>query len=404
MRRPDPKVSPDAARTAWEAKRPPTAPDPVRARCKLITPMYGGGVKPGQVDRELPIRPGALRGQLRFWWRLLNGTGRTPQELFRVECALWGGISSQGPRASHVTLEVKAAPVEDRHLVTWKSKIGSYPGYALILERNDDPVLLKDGWEFDLMLHFTRKVTGPQREQVIEALRWWASFAGVGARTRRGLGAVRVAGNDAELKAVSIEEVRSRGGWMVPGQPTGRDAVKAWKDAVERLRSFRQGRGIGRNPGAGNRPGRSRWPEPDAIRRLAGHHAAGHEPQHPVDGFYPRAAFGLPIVFHFKDGARGDPEDCTLTSDGRDRMASPLILRPWFDGEQYRPLALLLPGWEERLSVPVGLDSDSDSAGSVWPSDVAERAKMTSRIGPMRDHRGHGDDPLSAFMHYFEHG
>ena len=397
MRRPDPKISPDAARAAWEAKQPPAAPHPVRARCKLITPMYGGGVKPGQADRELPIRSGALRGQLRFWWRLLNGADRTPQEVFRAESALWGGISSQGPRASQVTLEIRTTPAEDR--LARKSEIGGFPCYALILERNDDPVLLKDGYEFDLVLHFTRKVTGPQREQVIEALRWWASFGGVGARTRRGLGAVRVIDNDAELMPVSIEEVQSRGGWMVPGQPTGHDAVKAWKTAVEKLRSFRQGRGVGRNPGAGSRPGRSRWPEPDAIRHLAKRHAPGHEPQHPVDGIYPRAAFGLPIVFHFKDRARGDPDDYTLTPDGQDRMASPLILRPWFDGNQYRPLALLLPGWEDRVSVRVGFDSDS--VGSAWPSDAAERAELAPRIGPMR---GHGDDPLSAFMHYFEHG
>ena len=396
MRRPDLKVSPDAARTAWEAKRPSAAPDPVTARCKLITPMYGGGVKPGQVDRELPIRSGALRGQLRFWWRLLNGADRTPQEVFRAESALWGGISSQGPRASQVVLEVRTTPAEEHHLAG-KSEVGGFPGYALILERNDDPVLLKDGYEFDLVLHFTRKVTGPQREQIIEALRWWASFGGVGARTRRGLGAVRVTGNDAEMKPVSIEEVQSRGGWMVPGQPTGRDAVKAWKAAVERLRSFRQGPGVGRNPGAGSRPGRSRWPEPDAIRRLAGRHAPGHEPQHPVTCLYPRAAFGLPIVFHFKD--HGDPKDRTLTPGEADRMASPLILRPWFDGEQYRPLALMLPGWKDRLSIAVGFDPDA--TGPAWPSDAAERTELARRVGPMQ---GHGDDPLSAFMHYFEHG
>ena len=244
MRRPDPKVSPDAIRTAWEAKRPSAAPDPVTARCKLITPMYGGGVKPGQVDRELPIRSGALRGQLRFWWRLLNGADRIPQEVFRAESALWGGISSQGSRASQVTLKIRTTPAEDHHLAG-KSEVVGFPGYALILERNDDPVLLKDGYEFDLMLHFTRKVTGPQREQIIEALRWWASFGGVGARTRRGLGAVRVMGNDAELKPVSIEEAQSRGGvddsWPAD-RPRRGEGVEGCRRKVEKLPARSGGR------------------------------------------------------------------------------------------------------------------------------------------------------------------
>ena len=115
---------------------------------------------------------------------------------------------------------------------------------------------------------------------------------------------------------------------------------------------------------AGGRPGRSRWPEPDSIRRHKRRsRTRTSSPRHACQaGQYPRAAFGLPIVFHFKDSGRGDPrrmggKSLTLaptdTVDARqrpvrrDRMASPLILRPYFDGKQYRPLALLLPGWSE---------------------------------------------------------
>ena len=395
MRQPNPNLCPGDAGIRWDAAQTPAVPAPVTARCELITPMYGGGVEAGKVDRRLPVRPGALRGQLRFWWRLLNGSGQTAQDVFGAESALWGGISGKGPQASQVALRVKAEPVEDRQLAK-KSK-ADFPVYALILEPGKDPDLLRLGYKFELTLHFTRKVTPPQRDQVIEALRWWASFAGVGARTRRGLGAVRVTGDEAELKPVSAAEVESRGGRMVLRTQTGSDAVKAWKEAVGALKTFRQGPGVGRNPGRGNRPGRSRWPEPDTIRRRTRRHAPAHAPQHPVDGYSPRAAFGLPIAFHFKDG--GDPEDRTLTPAGHDRMASPLILRPYFDGKQYRPLALLLPGWEKRVSVKVGFDSES--AKSAWPEDDAERRQRAAQIEPMC---GRGDDPLSAFMHYFENG
>ena len=38
-----------------------------------------------------------------------------------------------------------------------------------------------------------------------------------------------------------------------------------------------------------------------------------------------RSEFGLPIIFHFKNSP---PPDATLTPQGSERMASPLILRP----------------------------------------------------------------------------
>ena len=403
MRRPNPKIAPEDAQMLWEkGHQSPDADSVVTAGCELITPMFGGGVTPGEVDRDMPIRASALRGQLRFWWRLLNGAGQEPTDLFIAESALWGGISSKRPQASQVTLQVRAEPASDQQLIAksrLESNLGSFPSYALILKPQEDPKLLNAGYGFELILRFKRTMKSQQREQVIEALRWWASFAGVGARTRRGLGAVRVTGGDVDLRPVSIEEVKSRGGRMIPGKSTGADAVKAWTKAVDALRQFRQGEEVGRNPGPGNRPGRSRWPEPDTIRRFTNRHAARLAPEHPVDGFYPRAAFGLPLVFRFKD--RDDPDDEVLEPDGkdRDRMASPVILRPYFDGQQYCPVALLLPDWEKRVSMRVGFRSARAKPGPAWPEDADDRERLAKDIEPM-DRRG--TDVLSAFMSYFE--
>jgi CRISPR-associated protein Cmr1 len=176
------------------------------------------------------------------------------------------------------------------------------------------------------------------------------------------------------------------------------DAIDAWDKTVKALQRFRQGPDLGRNRGEGNRPGRSRWPEPDSIRRLTHRHAAKHAPEHPVDGVYPRAAFGLPIIFHFKDP--GEPQDQTLIPDhDADRMASPLILRPYWNGQRYQPAALLLPGWEQRLQVRVGFGNGPFR--SAWPTEPAERQRLAAQITPMA---GRGDDPLTAFMDYFEKG
>ena len=397
MRQPNPNILPEHARKVWDAARSSAGSESVvTARCKLITPMFGGGVKPGEVDCEMPIRASALRGQLRFWWRLLHGAGKKPVDLFDAESKLWGGISSEGPRTSRVTLQVKGAPVEEQRLITKnelaRSRPPGLPAYALILEPKDDPELLQAGYSFELVL---QTAIPRQQEEVLEALRWWASFAGVGARTRRGLGAVRVASDDIGLTPVTAEEVEARNGWMVTGQPKS-NAIEAWQDAVGALQRFRQGKDIGRNPGQGNRPGRSRWPEPDTIRHVIGTHATAHEPEHrAAEGFYPRAAFGMPIEF------RGDPQDQVLNPDGHDRMASPLILRPWFDGRQYRPVALLLPDWKERLSVHVCLNpAGAATPAPAWPEDPDERKRLAARIKPMHDQGA--DDALSAFMNFFQ--
>ena len=254
MRRPSPDLAPQRARAAWDSMPSSTGLQPELAvRCKLITPMYGGGVTPGKVDCELPIRASALRGQLRFWWRLLHGADRKSEEIFDAEAALWGGISNRGSQASRVAVRVKAVSVHDRdrRLAAWRGN-PSFPFYALILEREDHPELLAAGYGFDLELRFQHTVTRDQRAEVNEALRWWASFGGVGARTRRGLGAVQVTSDDFELKPVQADEVKQRGGWMVLGRPTGggaAGAVGAWKVAVDALARFRQGAGFGRKPG-----------------------------------------------------------------------------------------------------------------------------------------------------------
>ena len=324
--------------------------------------MYGGGVDAGEVDCAMPIRPSALRGQLRFWWRLLYSCNRPSTEVFEDECALWGGISAKRPQASQVTVRVDCEEATENQLVAGKRS--NVPDYGLISNRNE-PNLLKQGYNFQLTLEFHSE---DRKAQVVNALRWWGAFGGVGARTRRGFGAVEV--ESADLRPVDSVEVQRLGGRMALRPAT--NALRAWHDAVKLLKDFRQARA----PGSGGKPGRSKWPEADTIRRLAANASArkgpsrkwAHDPVHPVDGVYPRAAFGLPIVFHFKDA--GDPCDNTLETAGSgDRMASPLILRPYFDGTGYRPMALLLPGWEKRVGVAVELSKLPGSEAAAWPDD-----------------------------------
>jgi CRISPR-associated protein Cmr1 len=356
----------------------------------LKTPMFGGGVTAGEVDKAMPARVASIRGQLRFWWRIACGPFVDSKEMFARESAVWGGIRETGPLASKVRMRVECKAAGS-HLYSAREETDSGIGYAIGPAKVDSTQLLRAGYSFSLHLHYPDSVAA----DVEAALRWWVSFGGLGARTRRGLGAVHVEA----LAPVTVDEVKKVGGRLLLRAEV-REAHDAWRAAAGCLRTFRQGKNTGRNeaaPGSQSPAGRSRWPEPDALRALSGRAANSHR-QRIVEGdFFPRAAFGLPIVFHFKDSKAGDPQDHTLEPADAERMASPLILRPYWNGVAWQPAALLLPGWQKALSQPLKFH-DQRYQPMHWPADAARRQASAAPIRPLQ---GRGDNALSAFMTYF---
>ncbi len=424
--------------------------------CKLVTPMYGGGVKAGQVDREMPIRASEIRGHLRFWWRIACGPFQSSKDMFDRETKIWGGIGTESPTASKVEVRIKEQfkpepeaafeykpddkPGNQGKFKTMPSVASWADGYALFsaqgklsedkrniveapgkcVKPNNDSSI-----DFILELRLDTELSQQQRTEVGQSVRWWASFGGVGARTRRGLGAIRVT----ETTPVSSIEV-SKKGCILKTLTSSNNPVEAWKASVGKLKDFRQKLGVGRNPPAADSKspaGRSLWPEADTIRSLSGQSVERHRTRLVEGDVFPRAAFGLPIVFHFKDvptirdrQAQGysrsnyDPEDMVLEpkdvspEDKRERMASPLILRPYWNGKSWQPAALLISGWEEALKQPLKFKGHQYQEGSPanWPLNNEARKAMANTISPMKKSNGElrAEDTLSAFMDYFERG
>lgn len=256
--------------------------------------------------------------------------------------------------------------------------------------------------------------------QVEEAFRWWATFGGLGARTRRGLGAFAVSDVDgAEFSYVSADEVARAGLQLVLGKPRP-DANKAWQAAIDDLRAYRQGVGVGRHPpsrGHRSPAGRSCWPEADALRRIVGTHADDHPPTHPAGDVFPRAAFGLPIIFHFKnagDKDAGEPPDSVClprSSDSpRTRLASPLILRPYpAAAGRWQPAVLRLPDehvWAMGVSIEKSKGARSArwlksfSAGAWWPAPHSAALASALASTPLA---GVANDVLDGFLDFFAH-
>lgn len=338
---------------------------------RFLTWVFGGGVKVRDhekfSDPATPVRVASIRGQLRFWWRACNpGRCTTVAELREREGKVWGTTS----QASPVTVEVTVQPAAPHPIQVYrylerngKRRLNvirgmeeiAYGAFPLQPSREaqgryEEPGTLYDfgGSEFTVRFVYPKDV----EEDVLATLWAWESFGGLGGRTRRGFGAIaRKAAADPRTVSSGLEKVQHNpridhvpslaGSRLAVSKLARRDPIEAWKHGLGLLQRIRQGAGIGRNhpqPGTRKPAGRSRWPEADEIRQLTGKAAPLHSrPAVSVQRF-PRAAFGMPIVFHFHPGSRdepgsqGDPgmKPLQLQPDleNSDRFASPLVIRP----------------------------------------------------------------------------
>lgn len=417
-----------------------------RFTCRLMTPLYGGGVKAGNVDSSQPVRPSAIRGQLRYWWRIANrhrfrgSDGKLDAKLFfKAEREIWGGLGGADDLAkSNIIVRVEdvkgfnqiapAAKYEKkgdtfRTYPLWEKWAGGDEmGYALFPTQGkaskqgvtEQPkALVKPGKEniFHLSVGLSPQALHQHEDHrkrwLVEAetaVRWWAHFGGLGARSRRGLGAVLVEESHGVPLSMPTEDVLQQAGVRLVMGKSHPDAVSALSGVIGAYRELRQGSGKGRNPGSNsNKPGRSRWPEPDAIRRITNAWNPNHKPEHPAGNLYPRALFGLPIVFHFQGG--GDPSDSTLEPSLGDsnRMASPVILRPisadgktWYEGCLIVEPDVVKAMPSLKIKIAGGRSVDNLKA---WPSGKQDQQRVVGQIKPLIDCQN-AQDPIQALANH----
>ena len=420
-------------------------------RVKVITPIYGGGVNAGEPDEDMPIRASAIRGQLRYWWRFLAMNRKEDklqgEELFKEERRIWGGMGDEKELkelnekdfSSKVFVKVMNIQNFDK-----RKNIYQYdkqaPQYALFPARENKgenieaKKLIKSGIKFTMEISCLKSIDF--ETDIKPALRWWASFGGIGARTRRGLGSVEIE----TLEQVTQKESNNYDNCHLIIQDNEVDrAEEAWIKAVNTLSDFRQKPGIGRNKRQGNTPGRSKWPEPDSIREITGNHSKkkkiqrwnkksrtkedyqcnDHSPSHDACISFPRAAFGLPIIFKFKDEDCGEPKQTMLLPDFDDveRISSPVILTPYKKGNKYVPAALFLPAehiyrinlklkmGDKILNKPQNLSQEKkqewvDKDWDNWQTNWWDSSKANTET-PIKNR---GIDALSAFRDFFEKG
>lgn len=405
---------------------------------RLLTPLYGGGVQPGVVDQKTPIHGTGVRGQLRFWWRATRG-GRFNGDMAAMRLAedqLWGSTQ----RGSLVTIAVTRCSsgqelrARDTHgQPVDVGAVGSpYSYVAFPLRESHGKVY--EGITFDLEL--TLPAGDKAITEDVQAALWaWETFGGVGARTRRGFGALHCrrvtpclgsatfntadwrweydcASAEARLRE-DVEHFVLDGHFHTDVPRLSRtlerykltnphsNALKVWEHLFGELQNFRQNR-------PKKRYGRSNWPEPDVIRDYTNQRLDGLDHDQPVyDPIiekFPRADFGLPILFGFHPDHKPDeddelnpdrdPRDTTLQGTDHDRLASPLILRPLACANgRYVGLALIL---EARRVPPGGLVLKGTALTKTVQSTLDD--KEARRIAAKHTWRKMGIDVLQYFL------
>ncbi|MFC5703837.1 type III-B CRISPR module RAMP protein Cmr1 [Cohnella faecalis] len=327
-------------------------------------------------------RISSIRGHLRFWWRATRGAKYKDAHDLKVwERQIFGDTSLPSPCKLKLTSVVKNGRKEYSSIPTYVS----FP-YRDQKKKNKDKnkeemqfkvfeaAQKNRGLSFILQIDYLdsleylqgqekphRWLTAIEVKNEVEAALWaWINFGGIGARTRRGCGSLYSAFFSPQ--AATSEELE---GWIkqcvaeyrlpvlnanehrewpilallteqqnsiaVQEQP---DAVmKAWEETVRVYSKFRQKRNWKKDINRKPQPGRSHWPEPDSLRRITGQSTQLHKSPvslNPKDDIaFPRAQFGMPIIFRFKDNidGKGDPPETELVPLNKKRLASPLILK-----------------------------------------------------------------------------
>jgi CRISPR-associated protein Cmr1 len=379
----------------------------------VVTPLFGGGVEAGEPDESMPIRGTAIRGQLQFWWRATRGaSSATYQDLFARHANVWGTTDKASPVDVDVREVTAPSPQpcaryaernDGKLQLRWSQpfdgsdRVLPYALFPFQGKLSSDRRTIEEApAQFLETASFTLRLRYPQAlEQDVETAVWaWVNFGGLGARTRRGSGALLckdlapkdISDDQRWFRARAVDAPSSARDWptMPPTvliRDTPQAAVDAWKTVIGLLQEFRQGVGVARNPGQqANRPGRSRYPEPETIRRVTNRRSQQHGRLADVpDDAFPRAEFGLPIVFHFQ--GQGEPPETVLypsdapSGESRERMASPLILKPLAlaDG---RAVPLILRMHTQPLAA-VGLKQGSQSL-PLPPTTVTRDARLAA--------------------------
>ncbi|MDP5134271.1 MAG: type III-B CRISPR module RAMP protein Cmr1 [Paraglaciecola sp.] len=188
----------------------------INAQFELVSPMFIAGYTDQDHDDYLTVRPTAIKGALRFWWRALvypalRQQSATKQlalkKLHQAECALFGSAASEKEKSGQSlvmlrvpeNVQVKDTIKAQEDISEKGDSLSKFNGCQYLLGMglyNFKAKLLRSylkvGATFSLQLAFKPAATSEQITQVKQAILAFGLLGTLGARARKGFGSVQL--------------------------------------------------------------------------------------------------------------------------------------------------------------------------------------------------------------------
>lgn len=327
----------------------------LRARFRIVTPMFIAGAGAGADQSKPELRPASIKGALRFWWRALNWApmraravddAAALRALHEAEARLFGIAVKQGQGGQGCfLLSLHGAPLKLAELNGFNvSPIGYLAGQGLHhFNSGFTRKALAPDQHFELALCFKPSATRIDRESIADALYTFGLLGSLGSRARHGFGSVALEHWEGyEVRAVPKDQATyaeavaallapTRGAALPPYSAfSGESRIDlsfAANTAVALLRQVGGEQQLHRSFGQkglvnGQNAERNFRPDHDLIRNAIG----GIKPSGPPV----RAVFGLPHNYFFSSiqGQNSQRKaDINYKPNNVDaRRASPLLL------------------------------------------------------------------------------
>lgn len=305
---------------------------------ELITPCFCAGADPSKAE----IRAPSIRGQLRWWFRVLGGFKSLPTDLRSQESMIFGSISGDSGRAGLLTTRVGNEKLQKS--VKDSSQLGhpafSGPAYLTfpVQSRNNqyNGRGVIDGGSFDLLTIWRGNPT--LNEPLKALISVFGHLGSLGFRGRRAMGALAFKEAPPMSLANALEAFNAPNSIIVKKM-----AANSPTDAISKLGSWLKAcRAHGRS-GQNNQEQQSPF-----FKYAKRDHDIGYGLVHNEPAFRP--ALGLPIIQRTRQGTNNwDLEQ----NPPKGRFASPVLLRPHkADANQYYALVIFVESRKWNNGMP----------------------------------------------------
>ena len=346
---------------------------------EIITPCFCGGAEPGQ---RAEIRPASIRGQLRWWFRVLGGfQSLSPMSVQDQEAMIFGSTAGDEGNAGKFTLRTKPLNIQSSR----KDAAGlghrqftdpAYLTFPMQSRPNQDGsrgVLESGKFELSFIWRGAQSLV-PSLQALVSV---FANLGSLGFRSRRAMGALAPIGGHLPLV-----------GWQQYFQQPGDIVVRSISansssDAISKLGGWlRRWRSHGRSQDhAANQNDSTKPPLNCGFDFAKRDHDLGYGLPAVRNKPAFRPALGLPIIQRTSHGTKHWEYGRGNAQESKGRFASPVILRPHKDAQgNWRALVIFVDAHQWPTGKQVFLEGQPQAVST----DLYEAMKADNQLSPFQ--------------------